>query len=379
MVSQAIVTEKICWQASVGIQSQVYVGKCILGSLPDVLSEIHAGKQVLLIKPQGHRLQSSLELSGWLVHTLEIPDGEDGKSVECLTKIWSLLYNLNFCRRDTIVVLGGGSVTDVAGFAAATYLRGLNLVLVPTTLLAQVDAAIGGKTGINFNSGKNLLGTFHFAKAVIVDTDTLSSLPRRQFISGLAEIIKCSIIEKTVAAETAYTAGPKPLFEVLWEAIENLAWDNTALPGIIAACIKMKLSVAANDPLESGLRRCLNLGHTLGHAVESTSNFKISHGEAVAIGMAFALHTAVSEGQYPKSDALKVLSLIRKAGLPATIPDHMPAADLLTALFHDKKREGDGITMVLPKEGPGCVDFSRLVEKPEIERHLSNFRNHELL
>ncbi len=272
-----------------------------------------------------------------------------------------------------MLALGGGAVTDIGGFAASTYLRGINFISIPTTLLAQVDAAIGGKTAVNFRSGKNLIGDYYFARAVIVDPETLATLPRGQFISGLAEVVKYALLEKTIAQETEYAIGPKPLLEVLENSIADLSWNNPLLPGILIASIKMKLAVVAQDAHENGLRRCLNLGHTLGHALESISDFAISHGEGVAIGTAFALHMAVVRKRLNESDNHRALSLLQGAGLPIKMPSGITISILLDHLFRDKKREGEAIKMILPKVELGLVDYNEFIKREEIESSLTSF------
>ncbi len=249
------------WHSSIGIETRIIIGPGTISKLPDLLSQLHTGNKVLLLKQPNlfaeeiKKIKIDLHAQGMSMHILEIPSGEACKSVDCLLKIWSVLHEMNLSRKDTLVAIGGGSVSDVAGFAAATYLRGINLVTIPTTLLAQVDAAIGGKTAVNFNNIKNMAGTFYFAKAIIVDVNLLATLPVDQFISGWAEVIKYGLLEKTIAAESEYLPGPKSLLTVIEEVIKDLSWDNILLPGIIAACIKMKLAVVAKDPLEAGLRR----------------------------------------------------------------------------------------------------------------------------
>ena len=367
------------WQANFQIGTRVLVGKGTLAKLPEVLVQIDAGKKVLLLKQPNLFTQevdyfkAQLHAKDISVHVLEIPDGEACKSTDYLIKIWNALHQLKFSRKDTLVAMGGGTVTDIAGFAASTYLRGINLITIPTTLLAQVDAAIGGKTGVNFHSGKNLIGNYYFAKAVIVDTETLSTLPRTQFISGLAEVIKYALLEKTIANESEYSMGPKPLLSVLENSIADLAWDNDLLPGILIASIKMKFAVVAKDPQENGLRRCLNLGHTLGHALESISNFTLSHGEAVAIGIAFALHMAASKKQLGEKGSQMALKLLESAGLPTKMPEGIAIPVLLDHLFRDKKREGEAIKMILPKDELGIVDYNELIKREDIEKSLLRF------
>ncbi len=193
------------WNTALEVKTRVAVGAGARTKLSGILAQINAGKRVLVMcQPTTanqwlREILSAIPSEDYQVTTLEVPDGETCKTTEWLLRVWEHLQERRFDRRDTIVALGGGSVTDLAGFAASTYLRGLNLVIVPTSLLAQVDAAIGGKTGINLPAGKNLAGTFFFPKAVLADPELLSTLPKKQFTSGLAEIIKYAMIEETVA------------------------------------------------------------------------------------------------------------------------------------------------------------------------------------
>jgi len=250
-------------------------------------------------------------------------------------------------------------VTDLAGFAASTFKRGLNLALLPTTLLAQVDAAIGGKNGINLASAKNLAGTFYFPQAVMVDPLMLATLPPRQFASGMAEIIKYALIEDTVAAASDYLPGPRPLFDVLEQVLDkNFTYDDPTLTGIVMSCIKMKLLVVGQDPFEAGLRRTLNLGHTLGHALEKVSRYQMTHGEAISIGMIFALNLSVRKGLIAREALDRVRALLARAGLPQEIPAGLDTAGLVEAIGHDKKRQGDTIKFILPKARLGVVDFA---------------------
>ena len=369
----------INWRSSIEVSSRLVIGKGSVNKLADLLSQIHSGSKVLLLKQPGlfieeiAGIKQALHTAGFSAHILEVPDGEACKSTNCLLQIWNALHEFKFSRQDTIVAYGGGALTDIAGFAASTYLRGINLVTIPTTLLAQVDAAIGGKTAINFHDHKNLAGSFYFARAIIVDIDTLATLPNNQFVSGLAEVIKYGFLEKTIAAESEYSPGPKPLLAILDELVANPTWDNSLLPGIIASCIKMKLSVVAKDPIENGLRRCLNLGHTLGHALESAGNFQLSHGQAVAIGTAFAFRLSVSRGQISQTDESKAISLLKGAGLPTSVPTDISVEKLLDPLFRDKKSEGESIKMVLPANCLGEVDYQSAIKRQEIENMLSVF------
>lgn len=354
----------ISWNTQLDVRSRVDVGLGARRRLPAILGQIGAGRRVLMLAQPymaAHwfsDMMSTLTSDEYQVSTLEVPDGEACKSTDTLLKVWEDLQDRGFDRKDTVVAVGGGAVCDLAGFVASTYLRGLNLISIPTSLLAQVDAAIGGKTAINLPSGKNLAGTFYFPRAVLVDPEILSTLPPRQFTSGMAEMLKYALIEETVGANTAYDTGAKPLLDVMEKNFNSsFAYDHSVLPGLISSCIKMKLSVVAKDPQEAGLRRCLNLGHTLGHAVEKASRFKITHGEAVAIGLAFALRVSVLKKRIDKDSMKRMESLLKKLSLPIDVPAELTKDKLVDAMGFDKKRQGKAIKFVLPHTKLGLVDF----------------------
>ncbi|HEY9775178.1 MAG TPA: 3-dehydroquinate synthase [Planktothrix sp.] len=366
------------WNTPLEVKTRVAVGMGARQKLSSNLAQIGAGKRVLVLcQPSTavHWLRdvlSALPPEDYQVTTLEVPDGDSCKTFEWLQRIWAHLQERRFDRRDTVVALGGGSVTDLAGFAASTYLRGLNLVLVPTSLLAQVDAAIGGKNSINLEAGKNLAGTFFFPKAVLADQELLSTLPKNQMISGLGEIIKYGIIEETVAKNTDYERGPKSLLDVIEQVVDDsFEWDDPTISGLITSCIKMKLFVVGRDPQETtGLRRCLNVGHTLGHAVESVCDYRITHGEAVSIGLAFDLKLALSKKMISKADSDRVINLLKSAGLPTEIPKEISKDKLVTAISHDKKRDGEGLKWVLPSGKLGTVDYELSIPLADVSKLL---------
>jgi 3-dehydroquinate synthase len=360
------------WNTALEVKTRVAVGVGARQKLSSVLAQIGAGRRVLVLcQPSTavHWLRDVLSVlpsEDYQVTTLEVPDGEACKTTEWLIRIWEHLQERRFQRKDTIVALGGGSVTDLAGFAASTYLRGLNLVLVPTSLLAQVDAAIGGKTGINLNAGKNLAGSFYFPKAVLADSDILSTLPKSQLISGMGEIFKYALIEETVAKNTDYERGARSLLEVL-EGLVATELDSTdpVLAGVITSCIKMKLFVVARDPNESNLRRCLNLGHTVGHALEKLGEYKLSHGEAVSIGLVADTKLAIDHKLIEKDSLRKLQNLLDKAGLPTKVPSAFHPDQVIEVMAHDKKRDGDKIKLVLPSTRLGLVELDVAVSASE--------------
>lgn len=368
----------LLWHTSLPQETKVFIGPEQIARLGSIVLQINAGANVLLLKQPTleavllENILASLSEKNLNCVVMEIPDGEAGKSSTCLMAIWERLQELRFTRRDTILAVGGGALTDIAGFAASTYLRGLNFIAVPTTLLAQVDAAIGGKTGINLPTGKNLAGSFYFARAIVVDTSVLATLPRRDFVSGLGEIIKYGMIENTVAAASEYTAGPRSLFSFLEECLDDrFDSEHPALPGIITSCIKMKLSVVAKDPQEKDLRRSLNLGHTLGHGLEVATDFALSHGEAVAVGLVFATQLSIKRNKIEADQLSRLLALLQRAGLPQKLPPAISMERLMKAVLQDKKRDGSSIKMVLPEKTIGTVDYQADVSASDFESHLA--------
>lgn len=364
------------WSTALDVKTRVAVGAGARHKLSSVLAQIGAGKRVLIVcQPSTavHWLRDMLDTlpsEDFQVTTLEVPDGENCKTSEWLLRIWEHLEARGFDRQDTIVALGGGAVSDLAGFACSTYLRGLNLVLVPTSLLAQVDAAIGGKNAINLPSGKNLAGTFFFPKAVLADQEVLESLPRRQITSGLAEIIKYALIEDTVAKGSDYEKGPRALLDIIEDLVhQEVEYDDPVLSGLITSCIKMKLFVVARDPQEGSLRRCLNLGHTLGHALETVGQeHELSHGEAIAIGIAQIAKFAVSQKHIDKASLERVKEILVRAELPCDIPKGLSKDKLVQAMSTDKKRSGDKIRLVVPHGKLGTVDIESGMPLAELNK-----------
>jgi 3-dehydroquinate synthase len=365
----------IVFRANIAVNSRVIIGDGILADVERTLAQLELGSKLcVLSQPSIEKsivepMAKALSGSRFETRFISLPDGEQCKSHENLLRVWTELQEMKFQRSDCIIAIGGGALTDLAGFAASTYLRGIKLILVPTTLLAQVDAAIGGKTGINLPAGKNLAGSFYFPTAVFVDLDALSTLPERELRSGIGEIIKYALIEDTVAKNAEYRRGPRGLFSVLNDMFDADI-DPETLTGIVTACIKMKLAVVAKDPHEQRLRRSLNLGHTLGHAVEKVSQYKYTHGEAVAIGLVFASRVSEQLNKIEASATESVKQLLSKAGLPTAIPDDLSRDDLLKAMKFDKKSEGDEIRWVLPEQQLGSVDLDTKVSLDQVRQLL---------
>lgn len=352
------------WNTALEVKTRVAVGAGARHKLSSTLAQINAGKRVLVLCQAStavHWLRDVLDdlpSDDFKVTTLEVPDGEACKSTDWLIRVWEHLQERGFDRHDTVVALGGGSVSDLAGFAASTYLRGLNLVIVPTSLLAQVDAAIGGKTAINLPAGKNLAGTYFFPKAVLADQEMLSTVPRKQVMGAVGEILKYALIEETVAKHTDYEMGPTPLLDVLEKIVtDGFDIEDQGISGLITSCIKMKLYIVARDPREANLRRILNLGHTLGHALEKVGEFKLSHGEAVGIGIVQTTKLAVQQKRIEKAATERLKDLLIKAELPHELPKGLNKEELITAMAQDKKRHGENIKLVIPQTKLGVVDY----------------------
>ena len=366
-------------RSSAEIQSRVDYGPGVRTKTGDVLKQLSVGKNVLLLSQNSLPQQwvsivrKSIEDQGYKVIAHVLPDGEDAKDLNSLSHCWQLMQEAAFTRNDSIVAIGGGAVTDMAGFCASTYLRGVNLFLVPTTLLAQVDASIGGKTAINLKSGKNLAGSFYFPKSVIADPEFLTTLPERDLKSGMGEIIKYAFIEDTIAEATDYKKGPRPLFSSLAENFSHgISAENAALGPIISCCIRMKLAVVIKDPFEKKLRRCLNLGHTLAHGIEKVSKYAVTHGEAVSIGTVFAFRLAVKTGLIEESLLKIVENLNSTLGLPSEIPAELDREAIIQVIAYDKKREGDSIKFVMPEKQLGKVNLEFSITPAEIARFLKD-------
>lgn len=274
------------------------------------------------------RVLTSLKNSGYVVDKYVFNAGEVSKNADTLIDILEFLATSGLTRSDCVFALGGGVVGDISGFAAAIYLRGIKFVQIPTTLLAAVDSSVGGKTGIDLKVGKNLAGAFHQPSLVICDYSTLDTLTPEIFADGMAEVVKYGVI------------NDKALFNKLNGNItENIE-------EIIASCVENKSSIVKADEFDTGARQLLNLGHTIGHAIEKLSGFTVSHGSAVAIGMVVATKASVKCGYCKEDDLLELVSLLKKIGLPTECDFN--ASDIARIALSDKKRQRDIITLVVP-------------------------------
>jgi 3-dehydroquinate synthase len=317
---------------------EVVVGTGVLAELPSMIGEnarnvvvLHAASLASVAAPACQ----ALARAGYAVQPEPVPDGEAAKEIWVAAGLWSQLAAAGIGRTDAIVGVGGGAVTDLAGFVAATWLRGVRVVLVPTTLLGMTDAAIGGKTAINTPEGKNLVGAFYPPAGVLADTDMLTSLPQAEYVSGLAEVIKAGFIADPVILgllESDPQAAAKPGGPHELELIER--------------AIAMKAAVVSADLREAGLRETLNYGHTLGHAIERVEDFRMRHGEAVSIGMCFAAAVSRLAGRLDAPTAQRHRSVLTAVGLPVRYrADAWPA--LRAAMAVDKKTRASKLRLVV--------------------------------
>lgn len=308
----------------------------------------------------------SFNLPNTEVTLMPIPDGEAGKSATVLSHIWGELAQKNFTRSDLVVAIGGGTVTDLAGFAAASWLRGIDWVAVPTTLAGMVDASVGGKTGINSPYGKNLIGAFHSPISVLIDPSWLRTLSDRDFAAGLAEVVKCGFIDDV-----------EILNLVSGKSLSDIRNNGTLVNNLIERSIATKAKVVSNDFKESELREILNYGHTFGHAIERVSNYEIRHGEAVSIGMIFVAELACAEGLIDSELVSRHREVLSSLGLPISLSNIAGGNNwesLFAAMALDKKARGNSIRFVVLTGVGECSRLESVTEeqlKSAYERVLS--------
>lgn len=342
----------------------IEVGVDSLGLIGERLAPLLKSKKIGLVTDPiveplyAERVRASLTDAGFSVAQIVVPPGESHKNLTELERVHEELASARIERSSTLVALGGGIVGDLTGFAAASFLRGIDVVQVPTTLLAQVDSSIGGKTGVNLKAGKNLVGAFHQPRFVLADVETLTSLPPRELRAGIAEVVKYGVIMDP------------DLFALLEAKAEAfLALERDILAEVVHQCAAAKARVVMEDEKEGGLRAILNFGHTLGHAVEAMTEYRMFlHGEAVSIGMVFAAKLSSARQGFPVSDAKRVEALLERFGLPITIPEELDRGDLARAVETDKKRQADRVKFVCVEE-IGKTKFE-LLSTTEIEESL---------
>lgn len=313
----------------------IVIGTGIMDRAGEYLRTVTKGDGIMLVcgdivaALHAPRVIRALEAAGYRVAQFVYPHGEQSKTPATYLALLNALAEAEITRSDTIVALGGGVTGDLAGFAAATYQRGIRYVQMPTTLLAAVDSSVGGKTAIDLPAGKNLVGAFYQPSIVLCDLDALATLPADVFADGCAEVIKYGVI------------WDEALFNRLGEGIEH------QLAEVIARCVTIKAEVVGQDEFDNGLRGILNFGHTVGHAIEKCSDFAVSHGSAVAIGMVIVARAAALAGICDMSVFDRVLALVKQYGLPVTTEYDTDA--LLKAMLSDKKRAGARISLIIPE------------------------------
>lgn len=345
---------------------RISVGGGLLDEVGSACVELGLGSNTLVVTDANvgplyaDRCEASLREAGFTVARATVTAGEPSKSLTCLAALYTEALAAGLTRKSCIVALGGGVVGDLAGFAAASYLRGVDYVQVPTSVVAMVDSAVGGKTGINLPEGKNLVGAFYQPRAVLVDPQVLRTLPEREYLSGLAEVVKYGIIRD------------RGFFALLESRVADLlARDEGLLGEIIARSCELKADVVRLDEREGGLRAILNFGHTLGHAVEKVAGYGVLlHGEAIAIGMVYAAELSVRELDMPAEDAARIRLLLEKLKLPTTQGGY-PWRDLRKVMQVDKKADAGVPRFVLARE-VGKAEFGCVVPDETLEHAWSD-------
>lgn len=330
----------------------VMIGSGLLAFAGEAIRAVTKAKRICIVSDStvyplyAHVVSKSLQNTGIDTVYYTFPAGESSKNGTTYLELLNFLATSQITRSDAIVALGGGVVGDLAGFAAATYLRGIDFIQIPTTLLAAVDSSVGGKTAIDLPAGKNLAGAFYQPKLVLCDTDTLSTLPPDTFRDGCAEVIKYGILYD----------------EALFSHLEDHGLDFQR-EAVIARCVELKRNVVHEDEFDHGARQMLNLGHTIGHAVEAQSHFSVSHGKAVAIGTAIVSRAAHRMGKCSAWTQERICRILTQFGLP--IHTQYSASELLISALSDKKREGSIVNLIIPEKIGQCTRLPTPVSQLE--------------
>ncbi|MGH7410444.1 MAG: 3-dehydroquinate synthase [Candidatus Methylomirabilis sp.] len=338
---------------------QICIGSGLVQGLGDLCAQLPLTRRAVIVtnpvvnRLYGARALASLRRAGFQVATIEVPGRERAKSLPQAARLYRAFLRHRMDRRSAVIALGGGVIGDLAGYAAATFLRGLPLIQVPTTLLAQVDSSVGGKVGVNLPEGKNLVGAFHQPSSVVADIWTLRSLPPREFRAGLTEVVKHGMI-----------ADPE-LFGYIEDHIEAiLQAEEEPLAFLVTRSCEIKAKVVEQDEREEGLRAILNFGHTVGHAIEAATGYRrLLHGEAVAIGMVVATALSVRRGLCEEEVLRRLRSLLLRIGLPIT--STLSSQSLIKTIGYDKKVKNNSIHFVLTK-GIGHVTVSPISDPGEL-------------
>lgn len=337
----------------------IAIGSDSLGEVGEHIKSFGLSPKIVLVSNPtvfsiyGERVSVSVKKAGFNPFTVIIPDGEEYKDLLWVQHIYDELLTAKLDRSSALVALGGGVIGDITGFAASTYMRGISYIQVPTTLLAQVDSSVGGKTGVNHKLGKNMIGTFWQPGLVWVDVETLKTLPKRELLAGIAEVIKYGVIRD------------KELFnfiEANREKILNL--DSNILTHIIKRSCEIKAEIVSKDEREAGLRAILNFGHTIGHAIETVTEYKrFLHGEAVAIGMCVESRLSLMLGLIDAEQVSRIESVIRAFGLPSEMPEHIDMNGILSSIQLDKKAIAGELKFILPEKIGSVRIYKGVTEK----------------
>jgi 3-dehydroquinate synthase len=336
---------KVNLDRKLGNSYEIHIGDKILDRMGLILAKNNCAQRAVIVTDthidalHGERVEAALEKTGFRVDRITVPPGEAAKEMRTVLSVVERLIALGADRSTALIALGGGVIGDLTGFTASIFMRGIPVIQIPTTLLAQVDSSIGGKTGVDTDAGKNIIGTFHQPKGVFIDLSFLETLPDEQFRSGLAEVIKYGVIE-----------APELLDAIEAAAAAGGLRESAFLEMIITTACRIKKGLVELDEWDRGLRRILNFGHTVGHAVEAASAYSLSHGEAVAIGMAAAAILSEELHYLPADERRRIVSAIRAVGLPDRIPGSLDLEEITARMTRDKKKKGDTVHFVLLKK-----------------------------
>ena len=360
----------------------IHLGEDALSQTGRLLAELgYSGRCAVLTNEIVGRhyaapLCDSLSQAGFTPTRIDLPDGEQYKTLDTVASAYPHLVEAKLDRRSPIIALGGGVLGDTAGYVAASFLRGVPLVQIPTTLLAMVDSSVGGKTGVDLPHGKNLVGAFKQPEMVIVDPNVLQTLPDAEIKAGLAEVVKHGIIDSPELFEALETSNqptatttsipspqsPAPILHSSFSILHSPTW-------LLHEAIMVKVRVVQEDPFEQGRRAVLNLGHTFGHAFEQVSSYQIRHGEGVAMGTACAARLAARLGYCDDQTTERIIGLLDRLHMPSQPPDY-PAADIMAAMSTDKKRQGNSLRFILPR-AIGDVDIFKDIPPADVKAVLA--------
>ncbi len=356
---------------------EIILRQNIISKTGDYIKKLGAGKKILIVtqdkipKIYINKVIKNLRKTGYKTYVNSLPSGESYKSLSSLLKILNTAIKNKFERNDSLLALGGGVISDLTGFAASIYLRGINFVCIPTTLLGMVDAAIGGKTAINIKEGKNLIGTFYQPRLVLIDPACLKTLSKKEFLVGMGEVIKYALLEKT-GKKVFRNKG----FFMYLKNTKNkiLELDPATLSKIIEHSVSVKAFIVSKDEKESNLRAILNLGHTFGHGIEQAYNYKkYTHGEAVSIGTCLACKLGNDLKLFSEKDTNLAISLISDFGLPTKLTNLKLLSKITEAMLHDKKIKDGKLRFIIPTNNIGSV---KIISGVTINNIIKIFKQH---